>query len=157
MMESIEDIRGIMEDLVATQEEVNMYYNSLTMDNYGVNMGFIESGLRDEEYYLDELVDKLNEIFNITPKWYNKGFKIKRGFLHRYEVKPPYFGVDKSSKEYVMLSKLLVELHKKYFLNDGGSRYAYTRIEVHMWEIPDFIIDDENMEIIRKRVQVRYR
>ena len=149
MIKQIEKIEDLIDSLVSVQMEVNDYYIDLDIDNFDEDIGFIESGLRDEKFILDEIVNTLNELFNIKIKWYNKGFKIKRGDLSRYEICPPHFGMDKSSKAYFLLTKILIRSHEKYFLNDGTIRYRFVNVEEHMWEIPDFI--DMNGVIVELR------
>lgn len=149
MIKQIEKIENLIDTLVSVQMEVNDYYDNLDIDNYDEDIAFIEAGLRDEKSILGEIVITLNELFNIKLKWYNKGFKIKKGVLSRYDICPPYFGVDKSSKEYFLLSKVLIRSHEKHFLNNGGIMYKYGNVEEHMWEIPDFI--EENGVIVELR------
>lgn len=149
MIKQIEKIEKLIDTLVSVQMEVNDYYDNLDIDNYDEDIAFMEAGLRDEKSILEEIVTTLNELFNIKIKWYNKGFKIKKGVLSRYEICPPHFGMDKSSKAYFLLTKILIRSHEKHFLNDGGIRYRYGNVEEHMWEIPDFI--EENGVIVELR------
>jgi len=151
MIKQIEKIENLIDSLVSVQMEVNDYYTDLDIDNYDEDIAFIESGLRDEKFILDEIVTTLNELFNIKIKWYNKGFKIKRGELSRYEICPPHFGMDKSSKAYFLLTKILIRGHEKYFLNDGMIAYRFSTVEEHMWEIPDFIDRNGLIVELRKR------
>lgn len=152
MVEEIEKIETLIDNLVLVQREVNEHCDNLDIENYDEEIAFIEAGLRDEKYILDEIVDTLNILFNIKIKWYNKGFKIKRSVLKRYEICLPYFGIDKFSKEYFLLTKILIRIHKKYFLNNGGIGYQFSKVEEHMWEIPDFIEENDIIRCLRKEV-----
>jgi hypothetical protein len=147
----VEKVEDLIDSLVYVQREVNGYYNDLDIESFDEDIAFIESGLRDERAILDEIVTTLNELFNIKIRWYNKGFKIKRGDLSRYEICPPHFGMDKSSREYFLLSKILIRSHEKYFLNDGMIQYRFATVEEHMWEIPDFIEENGLIVELRKK------
>lgn len=57
------------------------------------------------------IIDRLNFVFKIKPKWYRKGFTIVE-YNNYYEFVLPK--LDKTSKEYYCLNYLLERLGKKY-------------------------------------------
>ena len=58
-----------------------------------------------------KIIDRLNSVFNIKPKWYRKGFKIVE-YSAYYELISPK--IDKTSREYYCLKYLWKKLEEKY-------------------------------------------
>lgn len=65
----------------------------------------------NQEEIKKNIIDRLNSIFNIKPKWYRKGFTIEE-FRGYYELVLPR--LDKTSKEYYCLNYLWGRLGEKY-------------------------------------------
>lgn len=148
----VDEIRENIDNLVAVQEKVVEDYKNLTRVNME-DVKNIQIGLQDEKDILNGLKNNLNLLFNIKPKWYKQGFKIKPIELHRYEIRPPLTGCDRSSNEYMLLKKALILFHKKHFLHDGMIGYAYTSVESHMWELPNPISDDAFIRKLRRTLR----
>ena len=142
-------IESTIQDLNKLQKEFNENYDSRLRNN---NYQDIKDDLFLEKSYLERLTRYLNKYFDLDPiirmRWTT--FKIERGVLGRYEIIPPLF-LKKGTIRFIMLKKCLTEIHRQYFLNDGKISYAYTSIEHHMWEIPDFIENDELVKEIRRK------
>ena len=126
--------------LVECQEVIKKTYDEINYENYDDIINHLKGLIKTEELWLQQLIEYMNQLFNINiqAKWYNawKRFTVQIEF-DRYEIKPPY-GLDKHSREYLSLKKLLIRLHEEYFLCNGGIGYAFTTTEYHMWEIPNF-------------------
>lgn len=127
--------------LVECQEEIKRTYKKINYENYDETINQLKGLIQTEELWLNKLIEYMNQLFdiNIPAKWYNtrKRFTVHAIELNRYEIKPPW-GLDKHSREYWCLKKLLIKLHEEYFLCNGGIGYAFTSTEHHMWEIPNF-------------------
>ena len=127
--------------LVECQEEIKKTYKKINYENYDETIKHLKGLIKTEELFLNKLIEYMNQLFdiNIPAKWYNtlKRFTVQTIDLDRYEIKPPR-GLDKHSREYWCLKKLLIQLHEEYFLCNGGASYAFTSTEYHMWEIPNF-------------------
>ena len=145
----LERIEDNINTLVETQNNVNELYDDMDKDN--LNIEEICQGLQEEKDILDSLMDNLNKMFNIRPSWHRKGFRIIPYHFSRYKIKPPH--IDKSSIEYVLLKKLMIELHKKHFLHDGMIGYLESTVESHMWEIPNTIPDDKFIRKLRRQLK----
>ena len=65
----------------------------------------------NQEEIKKNIIDRLNYVFKIKPKWYRKGFTIVE-YDDFYEFVLPR--LDKTSKEYYCLNYLLERLGKKY-------------------------------------------
>ena len=138
-------------NLVSVQESFNEIYNCLDKDSVE-DISRLRTLLQDEKDILSGLINNLNGLFNIKPKWYKKGFSIKPMELKLYEIKPPYF-LPTSSMEFMLLKKLLIRLHEKHLLSDGFICYTYSSTESHMWEIPNNIPDDAFVNKLRKQIR----
>ena len=112
-----------------------------------------EIALYDEQTLLKAITHNLNAYFEIDTIWWFRRFRIIEGewFLHRYIIKTPSnLCRQKATWKYTLLKKLLIRLHEKYFLNDGGVEYAFSSVESHMWELPNFVEDNPVVRSIRK-------
>ena len=138
--------------LVECQEEIKKTYDEINYENYDETINHLKGLIKTEELFLNKLIEYMNQLFNINipAKWYNtwKRFTVHTIELHRYEIKPPY-GLDKHSREYLSLKKLLIRLHEEFFLSGGFASYAFTSTEYHMWEVPN-LADEIKDEIKRK-------
>lgn len=152
-MSSLDLIEENIHNLVKVQEKVNKVYDNINGDNYNESYNIIFECMRDEQDLLSAITNNLNKYFKIQSRWKFKKFRINRleSCLHRYEIRPPY-NLAKDTSEYILLKKLLIRLHEHYFLNDGMTCYGFSRIESHMWEIPDTIYDNELTRKIRKQL-----
>lgn len=144
-LEFLDMIKSDVDTLVEVQEIVKENYDDLDKDNYSENTSSIKKGLLKEQEILQKLVDDLNGLFGIEPKWYRRGFRIRKR-SDDYKIHPPV-GIDRTSIEYDLLKKLMTELHKEYFLSGGMIGYMYSSAENHKWEIPNEI---PNNAFIRK-------
>ncbi len=148
----VDDIRENIDNLVAVQEKVVEDYKNLTRTTME-DVKNIQMGLQDEKDILNGLKNNLNLLFNIKPTWYKPGFLIRPIELHRYEIRPPLMGVNRSSNEFMLLKKTLIQAHEKHFLCDGMVCYAYSSVESHMWEIPNPIPDDAFIRKLRRTLR----
>ena len=146
-LEFLDMIKSDVDDLVEVQEIVKENYDDLDKDNYSENSRSIKKGLLKEQEILQKLVDDLNGLFGIEPKWYRKGFRIRKR-SDDYKIYPPV-GIDRTSIEYDLLKKLMTELHKEYFLSGGLIGYMYSSAENHKWEIPNEIPDNAFIRKLR--------
>ena len=137
-------------DMVKVQRTVNKAYVNLNTYNYNVNFKRMVEGLYDEYDLLNALTNNLNNYFDISSRWFFKRFRITEYEfgLSRYIIKPP-LKLDKTGYKFQLLKNLLIKLHKEYFLDGGFACYAFTSIESHMWEIPNFIKYNEVVNQIR--------
>lgn len=79
--------------------------------------------LKDSQDEIEKnIIDRLNFIFNIKPKWYRKGFKIVE-YSAYYKLIPPR--LDRTSKEYYCLKYLWKKLEEKY------NSYKYDDLVYH--------------------------
>lgn len=147
----LEYIEENINDLVKVQDQVVKEYKNLDKDNLD-KIANIRQGLQDEQDILSGLMNNLNKLFGIRPSWHRRGFIIIPIELGKYKIKHPR--IDKSSTEYLLLKKLLLDLHKKYFLCDGMLQYIVRNEDKHMWEIPNKIPDDEFIRKLRRQINV---
>lgn len=149
------ELLGLIEEnirhLASVQIDVNTHYKNLNTDDYTEEYQKIIQGLYMEKDLLNALINNLNKYFNISSRWWFKRFRIiEESFsFGRYTIKPPV-RLDKSTWQYTLLKKLLMDLHDEYFLHSGMVDYAFSSLESHMWEIPNFIEDNEVVRSIRK-------
>lgn len=152
----ITEIENNIHRLVAIQEKCNEIYESMNCENYTGQYNQLSDELYSEKQILDILLCNLNKLFSIEPKWYRPfhDFKLREdGMLgDRYIISPPLF-LDKTSREYITLTKLLMRLHKHYFLDDGGIGYAFSSVESHKWEIPCFVNENYLVHKLRKSIK----
>ena len=138
--------------LVETQKEVNTIYDGITCNNYDESYDVLFNKLKEEQELLHSLEYHLNKLFNINPTFFKwlRTFHIRENCLmhDRYEISPP-LRLDKTNVEYILLKKLLIRLHEHYFLLDGGIGYSYSRVESHMWEIPNMVYENDLINRIR--------
>ena len=92
----------------------------------------IDNLKNSQEEIEKKIIDRLNSIFNIKPKWYRKGFTIVE-YDGYYEFVLPR--LDKTSKEYYCLNYLLERLGKKY------NNYKYDIIVYRGFYPPSFRIN----------------
>ena len=150
--ELLELIEENIRNLVIVQKQVNEDYKNITQDNYEKTYEKILQGLYDEKDLLNALTNNLNKYFEITSGLFFKKFRIvEDGIpLCRYIIRTP-LRLNKNTQKYVLLKKLLINLHKEYFLCNGGLSYTFSSVESHMWEIPNFIDENELTQSMRKK------
>ena len=146
----LEVIEENISNLYGVQEKVNMLYESIDGENYVENYNMIVRCLYEEKDLINAIRCNLDKYFDINSRWWWNRFRIVEDVCARYIIKPP-LRLDKSTWKYTLLKKLLVRLHNKYFLSDGRIGYAFSSVESHMWEIPNFIKENELIMSIRKR------
>ena len=146
-LEFLDMIKSDVDDLVEVQEIVKGNYDGLDKDNYSENSRSIKNGLLKEQEILQKLMGDLNGLFGIEPKWYRRGFRIRKR-SGDYKIYPPVW-IDRTSIEYDLLKKLMTELHKEYFLSGGLIGYMYSSAEKHKWEIPNEIPDNAFIRKLR--------
>lgn len=149
-LEFLDMIKSDVDTLVGVQEIVKENYDDLDKDNYSENSRSIKKGLLKEQEILQKLVNDLNGLFGIEPKWYRRGFRIRKR-SDDYKIYPPV-GIDRTSIEYDLLKKLMTELHKEYFLSGGLIGYMYSSAEKHKWEIPNEIPDNAFIRKLRREL-----
>ena len=132
----------IIDDILDVQEEINECYDDIGCNNFSINKQRIIGLFEKQNDLKEELISYLNELFKIKPKRFLlfKNFRLKQDSFvkDRYFIVPP-MGLDKTSKEFVVLKKALVESHRKHFLQGGIREYLLSNEESHMWEIPNFV------------------
>ena len=143
-------IKSDVDALVEVQEIVKENYDKLDKDNYSENSRSIKKGLLKEQKILQELVDDLNGLFGIEPKWYKRGFRIRKR-SDDYKIYPPVW-IDRTSVEYDLLKKLMTELHTEYFLSGGMIGYMYSSAEKHKWEIPNEVPSNAYINKLRSEL-----
>jgi len=141
LQEKLNRIRNKYDMIIKCQKHINESYEKLNSNNYDNEVNNLKGLCKTHNLWLNELTEYLDDYFNINSKWSFNHFRIKQGWKC-YIIKPPKI-LPKTSKEYVLLKELLVKLHKKYSLCNGGISYAFTRVEDHMWEIDDNTKDTE--------------
>ena len=149
----LELIEENIHNLVEVQKKANKHYNDLSMEDYTENYNKLAIALYDEQTLLKAITHNLNAYFEIDTIWWFRRFRIIEGewFLHRYIIKTPSnLRRQETTWKYTLLKKLLIRLHEKYFLNDGGVCYAFSSVESHMWELPNFVEDNPVVRSIRK-------
>ena len=139
--EKLNRIRNKYDMIIKCQEHINESYEKLNSNNYDNEVNNLKGLCKTHNLWLNELTEYLDDYFNIQSRWSFNHFRIKQGFMC-YKIKPPKM-LPKTSKEYVLLKELLIELHKKHSLHNGCIGYAYSRVEDHMWEIKDKTKDTE--------------
>jgi hypothetical protein len=149
-LEFLDEIENDVVDLVEVQQMVKEKYEELDKYNYLDNSEIIKNGLRKEKELLKKLKNDLDNLFNIKPKWYRKGFIIRKR-SNDYRIYSPVI-IDRSSIEYDLLKKLMRELHVEYFLHGGLIGYMYTTVESHMWEIPNEIPNNSFINKLRSEI-----
>ena len=149
-LELLDEIKNDVDILVEVQEIVKEKYNNLDKNNYLDNSEIIKNGLIKEKELVEKLKNDLNGLFNIKPKWYRKGFVIRKR-ANDYRIYPPAI-IDRSSIEYDLLKKLMTELHTEYFLHGGLVGYMYGSADNHKWEIPNGIPNNSFINKLRSEI-----